>query len=71
MTVAIAMIGDVTTDGKVNTTDVTQLKRFIAGKRNLDPVQQVTANVNGDNKINTTDVTQIKRFIAGKRTFAW
>ena len=69
--IAIVLVGDVTLDGKVNTTDVTQIKRFIAGKREFDAVQSASANVNGDSKLNTTDVTQLKRYIAGKRTFEW
>ena len=69
--VAIAKIGDATLDGRVNTTDVTQIKRYIAGRRSFDPVNQIAANINRDDKVNTTDVTQIKRFIAKKRTFEW
>ncbi len=71
VTVAVALKGDPTLDGKVNTTDVTQLKRYIAGKRTFDQFQQFASEVTNDNKINTTDVTQLKRFIAGKRTFEW
>ena len=69
--VAITLIGDANLDGRVNTTDVTQIKRYIAGKRTFDPVNQIAANINRDDKVNTTDVTQIKRFIAKKRTFEW
>ncbi|MBQ1501573.1 MAG: dockerin type I repeat-containing protein, partial [Firmicutes bacterium] len=56
---------------RVNTTDVTQIKRFIAGKRTFDPVNQIAGNINRDDRLNTTDVTQIKRYIAGKRGFDW
>ena len=55
----------------VDTTGVTQLKRYIAGQRTLDPLQKLAADVTGEGKLNTTDVTQIKRFIAQMRTFDW
>ena len=69
--IVIAKKGDANLDGKINTTDVTQTKRFIAGKRTYNAIQTLTSDINGDGKINTTDVTQTKRFIAGKRTFSW
>ncbi len=67
--VAVVLKGDVMLTGSVSTTDVTQLKRFIAGKRGLDPLQELAADVTGEGKVNTTDVTQLKRFITGNRTF--
>ena len=69
--IAIVLVGDATLDGKVNTTDVTQIKRFIAGKREFNAIQLLAADVTGEGKLNTTDVTQLKRYIAGKRTFEW
>ena len=71
VTVAVVLKGDVMLSGDVDTTDVTQLKRFIAGKRDLNPLQFLAADVTGEGKVNTTDVTQLKRFIAGLRTFEW
>ncbi len=70
-TVAVVLKGDIMLDGEPNTTDVTQMKRFIAGKRNLEPLQILAADVTGEGKVNTTDITQLKRYIAGTRTFSW
>ncbi len=71
ITIAVIMIGDVNCDGEVNTTDVAQVKRYIAKRRAFDAVELAAANVIDSDEVNTTDVAQIKRFIAGRRTFSW
>ncbi len=71
ITIAVIMIGDVNCDGEVNTTDVAQVKRYIANRRAFDAVELAAANVIDSDEVNTTDVAQIKRFIAGRRTFSW
>ncbi len=69
--IVIVLVGDATLDGKVNTTDVTQMKRYIAGRETFNIQQILAGDVNEDGEINTTDTTQLKRYLANKRTFEW
>lgn len=61
--------GDVDGNGKVNSLDIINLRRYIAGGYNV-VINELAANVNGDTKINTLDVIMIRRFIAGGYTDA-
>lgn len=56
--------GDLNNDGKINTTDVILLRRFIAGGYAVK-VNEYAADVNEDGKKNTTDVILLRRYIAG------
>ena len=56
--------GDVNNDGRINGTDVTMVRRYIAGGYDVQILTQA-ADVNGDGRINGTDVTLIRRYIAG------
>ena len=56
--------GDVNNDGRINGTDVTLVRRYIAGGYNVEILTQA-ADVNKDGRINGTDVTLIRRYIAG------
>lgn len=76
--VEIWLYGDVNCDGKVNTDDVMQINRKIAGLSSVfgtgdDSLQKyrfdvanVTAIVGNDTKLNTDDVMQINRYIANR-----
>ncbi|GAE90080.1 endoglucanase A precursor [Acetivibrio straminisolvens JCM 21531] len=56
-----ALYGDVNDDGKVNSTDVTALRRYVL--RQLDNINEKNADVNADGKINSTDFSILKRFV--------
>ena len=58
--------GDVNGDGKLNSRDISVMKRCIASSLDEDDVV-VTANadINGDGKINSRDLSALKRLIAG------
>jgi len=57
--------GDVNGDGKINSKDVTLIKRFISGVAAESDLILGAADVNGDGKTNAQDVTRIKRMISG------
>lgn len=56
--------GDLNGDGKINTTDVVLLRRYIL---NVDgtKINANAANVNDDGKVNSADVILLRRYIAG------
>ena len=56
--------GDVDGDGQINSKDVTQLRRYLAGGWNVE-INMVNADVNGDGEVNSKDVTILRRFLAG------
>lgn len=56
--------GDVNTDTKINGTDVSLLRRYIAGGYGVD-VNRLASDVNADGRQNGTDVAWIRRHIAG------
>ena len=58
--------GDVNGDGKVNTRDVTTLRRYLAGGYE-DSITFITEmiDVNGDGRENTRDVATLRSIIAG------
>ena len=60
------LLGDVNNDGRVNSTDAAQIKRYTAGKRDFTAEALLAADVNGEGKINSTDAAQICRYTAGK-----
>jgi hypothetical protein len=74
------VIGDVSGDGKVNSTDLTQLGRKVKGKTtNVGKVGDVktkpndggtvtVGDTNLDSKVNSTDLTQLGRKVKGKTT---
>ena len=56
--------GDLNDDGKVNTTDVVLLRRYIIGDYDAE-INENAANVNDDGKANSLDVIILRRYIAG------
>ncbi len=56
--------GDVNGDGRVNGTDITLIRRYIAGGYNVK-ITEAVADINGDGRINGTDVSLIRRYLAG------
>lgn len=61
--------GDVDSNKKVNTTDVIQYRRHLAGGYGTT-IHEAAADVNADSKNNTSDVITIRRYLAGGYTDA-
>ena len=58
--------GDINGDGKLNTRDVTTLRRYLAGGyEDTITVIEAMADVNGDGRENTRDVAALRNLIAG------
>lgn len=59
--------GDVNGDGRVNTVDVTWIRRYRMGgyESELADFNEAAADVNDDGRINTIDVTMIRRYRMG------
>lgn len=55
--------GDFNDDGKINTVDLTMLRKYIAGY-NVGLLPDA-ADFNGDGKVNTVDLTMLRKYIAG------
>ena len=71
---SILLYGDVTSDGKANAADATQIKRFYNNKNSifatysgedLEYLKKV-ADITGEGKVNAADATQIKRYYNNK-----
>ena len=64
----ISEAGDLNSDGSIDSTDFTLLKRYILRTITDLPVDDVlyAADLNGDDSIDSTDVTLMKRFILKK-----
>jgi len=62
--------GDANGDGKLNTADITTIRRYISDGRTTDPagynvtIHPNAADVDGNGRINTMDITLIRRYIA-------
>ena len=57
--------GDVTGDGRVNTIDITWIRRYRMGGYDLGYFNEAAADVNDDGRINTIDITWIRRYRMG------
>ncbi|HEX9060786.1 MAG TPA: dockerin type I repeat-containing protein [Clostridia bacterium] len=64
------LVGDLSGDGKINSTDSSLLKRYLLGSITEFPVSDKmwAADVNGDNNINSTDYSFMKRYLLGTIT---
>ena len=64
------MYGDVNGDGKINSTDVTRLLRYLANRNPVTGESEVEvslgADANGDGKITSLDVTRLLRYLANR-----
>jgi len=56
---------DLNDDGKVSTTDLVQLRLYIAGLESANEKAVLASDVNGDGKVSTTDLVKIRRMLAG------
>ena len=57
--------GDLNNDGKVSTTDIVLMRRYIAGLENSNEKAVLAADINGDGRVSTTDLVKIRRILAG------
>lgn len=55
--------GDVNGDGKINSTDLSNLKRYVLGMTTLNDTS--AGDLNGDGSINSADISLLKRYILG------
>lgn len=69
--IVVALKGDITLDGKVNSTDVKQISRYTTGLRQFESLNLMVGDINKDGKVNSTDGKQISRFVAELRSFSW
>ncbi|SEK37947.1 dockerin type I repeat-containing protein [Ruminococcus albus] len=61
------MKGDVTGDGKINTSDVTKVAAHVKGKKLLTKEQQALVDIDGNGKVTITDLTRIAAHAKGKK----
>ena len=73
ITVIDYLPGDADGNGKINTLDITAIRRYISDGRVTDPngynvtINENAADVDGNGKINTLDITMIRRYISDGR----
>ena len=63
--IVVFTYGDLNSDGKVNSKDVTLLRRHAVGSALLTGEAFTAADLNGDGKVNSKDLTLLRRFIVG------
>ena len=56
-------LGDINGDGKINTTDLILIRRYMA-EYEVGSFNKLAADINGDGKINTADLILIRRYLA-------
>lgn len=65
--------GDVDGNGRINTLDITAIRRYISDGRKTDPngynvvINENAADVDANGRINTLDITMIRRYISDGR----
>lgn len=66
--VTVIVIGDCSSDGKLNNVDVTQLNLFSVNRKELNDSQLLACDINGDGKVNNVDIVILLKVINGKYT---
>ena len=61
----VALIGDLNLTDDVTTTDLVQLRRYLAGLDQLSDKGIFSADINGDGSVTTTDLVQLRGYLAG------
>ena len=70
--IAVVLMGDMTHDGQVDSTDAMQILRYCVGLKELTALASLGADINADGDINSTDAMQILRYIVKIRDeFSW
>lgn len=59
------VLGDVTSDGKVNVNDALSIVRYINGYTKFNTTQLTAGDVTGDGKVNVNDALTIVRYVNG------
>ena len=59
------LIGDVNGNNKVDISDATMIQSYLAGIKELTPIQMKLADADCDSKIAINDATEIQRYLAG------
>lgn len=57
--------GDINADGEINTSDLAELKLYLAGAITLNVIQLQAADISGDSLVDTTDLATLKLYLAG------
>lgn len=65
-TYTITVIGDLTGDGIINTTDVSWLYQYLRSKRSFTTYQQQASKIRKTTTVSTTDVAWLYQFILGR-----
>lgn len=59
--VANILYGDVNGDGRLNSRDLSQMKKYISGIITDDAINYKNSDINGDNRINSKDISALKK----------
>jgi len=60
---APTLIGDVNADGKIDSTDLTLLKRYLLRSATLTEEKILNADTDGNGTVNSTDLNYLKKYI--------
>lgn len=69
--VIVRIKGDITGDGKVDSSDTLLMKQLVAGIKEPDAITALLLDLTGDGKINSSDTLKMKRVAAGLDSLAW
>ena len=69
--VIVRIKGDITGDGKVDSSDTLLMKQLAAGIKEPDAITALLLDLTGDGKINSSDTLKMKRVAAGLDSLAW
>lgn len=64
-TVTAIVLGDVNSDGKVNSTDYIMVKRNVLGSYELEGYKQLAACISGEDTVSSADYLKLKRHVLG------
>ena len=62
--------GDITGNGIVDVTDLTELSLYLIGDSNFDCAQKIYSDIDDDNKTGMTDLARLRQYIS-KLTENW
>ena len=65
VSVEFYMEGDMNSDQTMSTTDLVQLRRYLAGLDSSNEKAVLAADITGDGQVTTTDLVRIRRMLAG------
>lgn len=70
--IAVVLVGDMTLDGQVDSTDAMQILRYSVKLRELTALESLGADIDADGDVNSTDAMQILRYVVKMRDeFQW